>query len=111
MSFRPLCAPGYPVGAESNNIYVRHAGVKGESNAIRIGDGSTQTAAFLTGIFGASISTGDGVPVYVGSAGQRSGLRCYRGHATGWGDLHGHGGTGTVKNSNVKNVVVSCAGP
>ncbi|MDB6005465.1 MAG: hypothetical protein JWR15_2452, partial [Prosthecobacter sp.] len=34
----------------SNNIDIGHSGVAGESNIIRIGDGSTQTDTYLTGV-------------------------------------------------------------
>jgi len=52
----------------SNNIAIGHQGVAGESNAIRIGDGSSQTAAFITGISGTTSS--GGVAVFVSSSGQ-----------------------------------------
>jgi hypothetical protein len=55
---------------ESYNIYIGNPGVTGDSGIIRIGDVVNQTAAYITGIWGATIATGDGVPVYVGSAGQ-----------------------------------------
>jgi hypothetical protein len=55
-------------GSESNNIDIGNAGMTGESNTIRLGDGSTQTKAFITGISG-STSAG-GVAVLVDSNGQ-----------------------------------------
>ncbi|MFZ3209997.1 MAG: tail fiber domain-containing protein, partial [Terriglobales bacterium] len=66
-------ALGYEAGnnltaAESNDIYIGHVGVAGESNTIRIGDGVTQTAAFITGISGATSASG--TAVFVNSNGQ-----------------------------------------
>lgn len=49
----------------SNNIYLAHDGVSAEDNTIRIGAG--QTAAFIAGIYGSAVSTGQ--PVYVDSSG------------------------------------------
>jgi hypothetical protein len=54
-------------GSESNDIYIGNTGVAGESNTIRIGDGSTQTAAFITGISGVNVS---GSAVMVNGSGQ-----------------------------------------
>jgi hypothetical protein len=49
----------------SNNIYLAHNGTTGEDNTIRIGSG--QTSAFIAGIYGSSVSTGQ--PVYVDGSG------------------------------------------
>ncbi len=49
----------------SNNIYLAHGGIGAESNTTRIG--SAQTAAFISGIYGAGVSAG--LPVYVDSTG------------------------------------------
>jgi hypothetical protein len=51
----------------SNNIDIGNQGVAGESNAIRIGKAGTQTATFISGIFGATIASG--VQVIIGSGG------------------------------------------
>jgi hypothetical protein len=53
---------------ESHDIYIANAGVAGESNTIRIGDGSFQTAAFIAGISGATSASG--VQVFVNGSGQ-----------------------------------------
>jgi hypothetical protein len=55
-------------GSESNNIDIGSLGTAGESGVIRIGDASTQTAAFIAGINGATSASG--VNVFVNSAGQ-----------------------------------------
>ena len=49
----------------SNNLYLAHAGVGAENNTTRIG--SSQTNAFIAGIYGANVSAGQ--PVYVDSTG------------------------------------------
>ena len=49
----------------SNNVYLAHAGVGTENNTTRIG--SAQTNAFIAGIYGANVSSGQ--PVYVDSTG------------------------------------------
>jgi hypothetical protein len=54
-------------GSESSNILIGNQGTAGESDVIRIGDPSTQTATYVAGIAGASVS---GVPVMVSSSGQ-----------------------------------------
>jgi hypothetical protein len=53
-------------GTESNNIYLAHLGAV-ESNTIRIGDGSTQTAFYATGVDGVSVT---GAAVLCSSSGQ-----------------------------------------
>ena len=65
---------GY-LSSESNNITINSPGVATESNALRIGI-STGTGAgelnkaFIQGIVGITPATADGVPVFIGSAGQ-----------------------------------------
>ncbi len=49
----------------SNDIYLAHVGVGAESNTTRIG--GSQSNAFIAGIYGASVSSGQ--PVYVDSTG------------------------------------------
>ena len=51
----------------SNDIYIGHAGVAGESNAIRVG--TSQTTAYIAGIFSATTGAGY-APVYVNSSNQ-----------------------------------------
>jgi len=48
---------------ESFNIYIGNVGTSSESNTIRIGDGVTQTATYITGISGATIASGTAVMV------------------------------------------------
>lgn len=43
-------------GAETNNILLNHAGVLGESTTTRIGTQGTQTAAFMAGVTGMTVS-------------------------------------------------------
>ncbi|MGC2111341.1 MAG: tail fiber domain-containing protein [Candidatus Korobacteraceae bacterium] len=54
----------------SNDIYINNSGPSSgnESNAIRIGNSSLQSAAYIAGIYGTTSS--GGVPVYVNSNGQ-----------------------------------------
>jgi hypothetical protein len=52
----------------SNNIYIGNKGSQQESNAIRIGDPTVHTAAYIAGIYGAT--TSGGLPVYINSNGQ-----------------------------------------
>lgn len=65
-------AVGYEAGENlttgNNDIDIGNAGVGGESDKIRIGTSGTQTAAYIAGISGAPMSTGD--VVVVDSAGQ-----------------------------------------
>jgi uncharacterized coiled-coil protein SlyX len=51
----------------SNNIDIGSVGVAGESNKIRIGKVGTQSATFIAGIYGTTVSKG--VAVYVSSSG------------------------------------------
>lgn len=52
----------------SNNIYISSLGASGDSGTIRIGDSANQTAAYLAGVSGVSISGGQ--PVVINSNGQ-----------------------------------------
>jgi hypothetical protein len=58
---------GYNLTTGSNDIDIGSVGVAAESGAIRIGTAGTQTKAFITGIYGTSVS---GNAVVVNSAGQ-----------------------------------------
>jgi hypothetical protein len=64
-------ALGYLAGSQlttgSHNIDIGHRGVAGESGTIRIGKQGTQTATFVAGISGVTVSTG--VPIIVDSSG------------------------------------------
>jgi hypothetical protein len=55
-------------GSEGNNILIGATGVAGESDRIRIG--TTQSRAFVQGIFGQTIALGSGLPVFVDVNGQ-----------------------------------------
>jgi hypothetical protein len=55
-------------GEESDNIYINNHGNTGESNAIRIGEAGSQTAAFIAGISGSTSASG--VAVLVNGDGQ-----------------------------------------
>ncbi len=61
---------GYNNTTGSNDIYVGNQGPGAgtESNTIRIGDPSAQSAAYMAGIYGTTSS--DGVPVYINFNGQ-----------------------------------------
>jgi hypothetical protein len=52
----------------SNNVYVASPGQGSDSGAIRIGDPSSQSSAYMAGISGSSTSSG--VPVFVDSSGK-----------------------------------------
>jgi hypothetical protein len=54
--------------AANNNLYIGSQGAPGENGAIRIGDPTNQTAAYIAGINGAT--TTSGVPVFVDSKGK-----------------------------------------
>jgi hypothetical protein len=62
----------------SNNIYIGNAGVSSESNIIRIGTAGLHAAAFMAGVFGTNVVTGDGVGVFVGSQGQLGTIKSSR---------------------------------
>jgi hypothetical protein len=57
----------------SNNLYLGDAGFAGDENTIAIGgvsaSGTDYTAAFIGGIYGATVNTGDALPVFIGSDG------------------------------------------
>jgi hypothetical protein len=62
-------------GSESSNIILGSVGVNGESNTLHIGDGTGSgtkqlNQAFISGIFGITVGTADGIPVFVGSGDQ-----------------------------------------
>src|SRR5438067_512544 len=54
---------GYNLTTGDNNIDVGNLGVAAETNTIRIGTSSTQTATFVAGIYGATAAKGIGVIV------------------------------------------------
>ena len=58
---------GYNQTSGSNNIYIGNNGVAAESGVTRIGTHGTQTAAFVAGITGATVT---GAAVYVTAEGQ-----------------------------------------
>jgi hypothetical protein len=51
----------------SNDIYVNNAGTGTENNTIRIGNSGNQNAAYIAGIYGSSVASGE--PVYIDSTG------------------------------------------
>jgi trimeric autotransporter adhesin len=98
-------AIGYNAGGnllanESNNIYIGNAGVKGESNIIRIGDPTVQIAAYIAGnvtLSGADngLIFPDGTKQTTASAGGSGGGGTITGVTAGTG-LTGGGTVGTV---------------
>jgi Chaperone of endosialidase len=58
---------GMNLSAGNNNIEIGNVGADGESNTIRIGTPSTQTATYVAGIYGTTLS---GTAVVVNSKGQ-----------------------------------------
>ena len=60
-------AAGSNLTTGGNNIDIGNAGAAAESGTIRIGTGGTQTAAYVAGIFGATVT--DAAPVLVGADG------------------------------------------
>ena len=52
----------------NNNLYIGSLGASGESGTTRIGDASSQTAAYIAGVNGATTSSG--VPVFIDSTGK-----------------------------------------
>jgi len=58
---------GYEQTSGSDNIYIDHIGVAGESGIIRIGTPNTQTSTFIAGIENTKLT---GSAVYVTSSGQ-----------------------------------------
>jgi hypothetical protein len=86
--------------SESNNIDIDNVGVAGESNTIRIGDGLTQTATYLTGNVtlsgtGNGLIFPDGTKQTTASAGGSGGGGTITGVTAGTG-LTGGGTVGTV---------------
>lgn len=70
-------------GAETSNILIGNAGTTGESDVIRIGDGTTQTAFFTTGVNGTSVTAAGTVVVSAsGQLGSISGVT-----PTVWNDV------------------------
>ena len=70
---------GYGAGdaytsAESNNIVIGNHGIASEDNVIRLGTmgsgAGEQNKCFIAGIDGITPDTADGIPVFIGSAGQ-----------------------------------------
>ena len=59
---------GYLLGSGSFNIHIGNTGTASDDHTIKIGQQGTQTAAFIGGIYGTSIS--GGAQVYVNSSGQ-----------------------------------------
>ena len=59
---------GCNIVAGSDNIYIGASGITDESNTIRIGDPATQTATFIAGISGTTVT--GGAAVVVNSSGQ-----------------------------------------
>jgi hypothetical protein len=65
----------YTSGGESSNININSPGVTSESNVLRIGNGTGTGSqqinkSFIYGIRGITPATADGIPVFIGSAGQ-----------------------------------------
>ena len=61
--------------SESSNILLGTGGILAESHALRIGDGTGAAAgqlnkSFIHGIRGITPATADGIPVFIGTAGQ-----------------------------------------
>jgi len=61
---------GFALTTGSNNIDIGNFGNAGEANTIRIGDGGTQTRAFIAGIRGETTGVPNGVTVLIDSQGQ-----------------------------------------
>jgi hypothetical protein len=55
-------------GGNSNNIIIGSEGTSSDNGVIRIGDGASQTSAYMAGIYGQTAS--GGIPVYVNSSGK-----------------------------------------
>jgi hypothetical protein len=64
---------GSDPGITSNNIYIGDTGFTDDVNVIAIGalsaTGTDYTSAFIGGVYGAGITTGDALPVFIGSDG------------------------------------------
>jgi hypothetical protein len=61
---------GSNVGTGSDNIYLRHPGVAGESNVMRLGEPTFQTRTFIAGVRAVQTGINDAVPVLIDSNGQ-----------------------------------------
>ena len=61
---------GSNVAGGSDNIYLRHPGVAGESKVMRLGEPTFQTRTFIAGIFNVQTGINDAVPVLIASDGQ-----------------------------------------
>ena len=72
----------------SNNLYIGSLGAASESGTTRIGDPSSQTAAYIAGVNG--VATSSGVPVFIDSTGKLG---------TGGGSVNFSQVTGTVSSS------------
>jgi hypothetical protein len=59
---------GSNLTAGDNNIYISNQGVRAESGAIRIGDPKVHRAAYIAGIWGSIVRSGN--PVFVGADGR-----------------------------------------
>ena len=55
---------------ESNDIYIGHVGVAGETGTIRVGTTPSQVKTFIAGIRGVTTTVADAIPVLIDSAGQ-----------------------------------------
>ena len=83
-------------GAESSNIMIGSGGVASENNTIRVGDGSTQTQCFITGINGVSVTAAG--TVVISSSGQ---LGTTSGAPTAWNDVTAASATMAINNGYV----------
>jgi hypothetical protein len=54
----------------SDNVYLNHTGVAGESHTMRLGESPYQTRAFIAGVRGVTTGISNAVPVVIDSAGQ-----------------------------------------
>jgi hypothetical protein len=61
---------GVNLTTESNNIDIGNVGVAGDAAKIRIGQQGTQTATYVTGIYGKTVASGTKVGVMINSTGK-----------------------------------------
>jgi hypothetical protein len=70
---------GYNNATGSHDIYINNNGTQSESNTIRIGDSADQSAAYIAGIYGASVTSGQPVVIdstgHLGTSGNASGYQ------------------------------------